>query len=424
VLGIRAHHANYRSRPDDGRRHRAHVRALLSCAAAWLCLAAPAAADVFNGRIAFSSARTDPQAKSFDIFSMNPDGSGVRRLTTNPEGDRQPDWSPDGRAIAYTIDKPDAAKNFEVARMAANGTHVRRLTTTVADQASSQPSWLPDGSGILFRRSGPTGHVASIWQMGLLGENPKLRFATPGPALYPSMSPNSNRVLYTAILSPAGDTDRAIFSQNSDGSGLTALFDVAGTYDSAPAWSPDGTKIAFQSDADVGGANPEHDMEVWVMGADGSAPTQLTHNATHDEGPAWSPDGKLLAYTSGPDNTHGDIRVMTAGGQDLRGLTTYAGADESPDWQAIPAPRTDHRCGDADRSGNGAYDVRLAGAGVTCRQARGLARRWVQAGRPARVRGYAATAKDFGGTRRVELRRRDGGRRTLVAFLYQRSAGR
>jgi hypothetical protein len=165
-------------------------------------------------------------------------------------------------------------------------------------------------------------------------------------------------------------------------------------------------------------------MEVWVMGADGSAPTQLTHNATHDEGPAWSPDGKLLAYTSGPDNTHGDIRVMTAGGQDLRGLTTYAGADESPDWQAIPAPRTDHRCGDADRSGNGAYDVRLAGAGVTCRQARGLARRWVQAGRPARVRGYAATAKDFGGTRRVELRRRDGGRRTLVAFLYQRSAGR
>jgi hypothetical protein len=40
------------------------------------------------------------------------------------------------------------------------------------------------------------------------------------------------------------------------------------------------------------------------------------------------------------------------------------------------------------------------------------------------VRGYAATAKDFGGTRRVELRRRDGGRRTLVAFLYQRSAGR
>jgi dipeptidyl aminopeptidase/acylaminoacyl peptidase len=201
------------------------VRALLSCAAAWLCLAAPASADVFNGRIAFSSVRTDPQEKSFDIFSMNPDGTGVRRLTTNPAADRQPDWSPDGTAIAHTIDKPGATKNYEVARMSASGTSVRRLTTTVTDQASSQPSWLRDGSAILFRRSGP-------------------------------------------------------------------------------------------------------------------------------------------------------------------------------------------------------YDVRLAGAGVTCRQARGLARRWVQAGRPPRVRGYAATATTFGGTRRVELRRRDGGRRRLVAFLYQRSAGR
>ena len=61
------------------------MRALLACAAAWLCLAAPASADVFNGRIAFSSVRSDPQAKSFDIFSMNPDGTGVRRLTTNPD---------------------------------------------------------------------------------------------------------------------------------------------------------------------------------------------------------------------------------------------------------------------------------------------------------------------------------------------------
>jgi hypothetical protein len=145
---------------------------------------------------------------------------------------------------------------------------------------------------------------------------------------------------------------------------------------------------------------------------------------TYDSAQGWSPDGKLLAYTSGPDDTHGDIRIMTAGGRDLRGLTTYAAADESPDWQAIPAPRTDRRCGDAGRSGSGPYDVRLAGAGVTCRQARGLACRWVQAGRPRRVRGYAATATDFGGTRRVELRRGDGGRRTLVAFLYQRSAGR
>jgi TolB protein len=417
-----------------GSRHRArggpnlaasHARALAICAALWLCVAAaPASADVFNGRIAFSSVRSDPRERSYDIFTMNPDGTGVRRLTRNPESDRQPDWSPGGTAIAYTIDKPGAAKNFEVARMAADGMDVRRLTTTAADQASSQPSWLPDGSALLFRRSGPTSRTGSIWQMGTFGEEPAPRFAPPAPPLYPSMAPDASRVLYTAILSPTGDTDRGIFTQDADGGDRRTLFDVAGAYDSAPVWSPDGARIAFESNADVGGANREHDMEVWVMDADGSKPTQLTRNAAHDEGPAWSPDGRLLAYTSGPDDAHGDIRVMTAAGRDLRRLTTYRGADESPAWQAIPAPRTDRRCGDAARAGRGAFDVRRAGRGLSCRQARALARRWLEAGRPRLLRGYTATTTDFGGTLRVDLRRRGrgGDRRGLVTFLYQRAA--
>ena len=388
-----------------------------------LLLAAPASAsaDVFNGRIAFSSLRSDPQAKEFDIFSMNPDGTGVAQLTTNPAGDRQPDWSPGATAIAYTIDKPDSPINFEVARMTARGTGHRRLTITETGQASSQPSWLPDGSGLLFRRSGPTSRVGSIWQMGPLGEAPALRLAPPAPPLYPSFAPNMSRVAYAAILSPSGDTDRGIFSQKADGSGLTMLFDVPGAYDSAPVWSPDRTRIVFESDADVGGANPERDMEVWVMGADGRGATQLTRNGAHDEGPTWSPDGRLLAYTSGPDDTHGDIRVMTAGGRDLGQLTDYAGADESPDWQAIPAPRTDARCGDIATTGSGAYDVRRAGRGLSCAQARALVHRWARAQRPRRMGGYRASVKDFGGTSRVLLRSGGDGRRRLVAFLDQRS---
>jgi TolB protein len=397
--------------------------AALACAFAALVSPAPARADVFNGRIAFSSVRSDPHAAAFDIFSMNADGSGVRRLTTDPATDRQPDWSPGGRAIAYTIAKPGSAINFEVARMAADGSAARRLTTTATGQASSQPAWLPDGSGILFRRSGPTSRVTSIWQMGVLGARPALRFAPPKPALYPSFSPDMAHVAYAGIMSPTGDTDRGVFALASrDGSART-LFDVPGAYDSAPAWSPDGRRIAFESNADVAGANPERDMEIWVMDADGGNPQQRTSNAAHDEGPAWSPDGRLLAYTSGPDDEHGDIAVMDAAtGAPVRTLTTYPGADESPDWQAIPAPRTDARCGDAVRTGRGARDVRRAGRGLTCPQARGLARRWVRAHMPRRVRGYAATARDFGGLRRVQLRHGSGRQRRLVAFLYQSSS--
>ncbi len=384
-------------------------------------LAAPAAAsaDVFNGRIAFSSERTAaPGApRVFDIFSMNADGSDQRQLTTNPRNDRQPDWSPTGRDIAYSIDKPNATRNFEVARMTAAGTAHRQLTTSPTDVASTQPSWRPDRKGILFRRSGP-GRAGSIWQMGLLGENPMLRLAPPSNPLYPSWSPGMERVLFAAI-SPAAVTDRGIFTLEPGGAGLRTLFDVAGSYDSAPAWSPDGRRIAFESDADVAGANPERDMEVWTMAADGSGAVQLTRNALHDEGPAWSPDGRLLAYTSGPDNLHGDIHVMTAAGRHLLMLTAFAGADESPDWQSIPAPHTARACGDLVANGAGVRDVRAIGPGLRCPYARALARQWVAGGRRARVEGFRVEDTDFGGLRRVVLRRGAGAARRLVAFLDQ-----
>lgn len=400
-------------------------RALLLATAAGLgvtgALAAPAAADVFNGRIAFASFRAEPPpglARSGDIFSVAPDGTGLRRLTTSPANDRQPDWSPTGRAIAYTVSKPGAAVNFEVARMTAAGTGHRRLTVSPDGQGSSQPSWLPGAGGILFRRSG-TGLVSSIWQMGPLGENPRLRVAPPGSALYPTTSPDGGRVLFTMIRSPIGDTDRAIAVVQADGSGLQTLFDVAGAYDSAPAWSPDGSQIAFESNADVGGANPERDMEIWTMAADGSARRQLTRNRAHDEGPAWSPDSRLLAYTSGPDNDHGDIKVMTTSGKHVRRLTSYEGQDESPDWQAIPAPRTSRRCSDAVETGRGARDVRALGGGLRCPRALALARRWTRVGRPARISRFEVRTSGFGGTRRVVMTRGAGERRQVVAFLYE-----
>ncbi len=387
-------------------------------------LAAPASADVFDGRIGFTSFRADPSAgaEGGDIFSMNPDGSDVRRLTPSPALDQQPDWSPGGTELAYAIRKPGARVNFEVAKMTADGHRHRRLTTTVDGQASSQPAWFPNARGMLFRRSGP-GRVSSIWQLNRLGENPLLRFQPPHPPLYPSFSPDMKKISFAAIMSPTGDTDRGVFVVAADGSGLTTLFDVPGSWDSAPSWSPDGARIAFESNADVGGQNPERDMEIWTMAADGSGARQLTRNTLHDEGPAWSPSGRMLAYTSGPDDARGDIHAMSAAGKHLRRLTSFAGRDESPDWQSIPAPKTERRCGDAVRSGPGARDVRARGRGVTCSIARGLARRWSR-GQPKAIGGFTVRSTGFGGTRRVVMTTPAERGRPLVAFLFQPPARR
>ena len=199
---------------------------------AGLCLAAPsvATADVFNGRIAFTSFRVDQPMRTGDIFTMNEDGTGLRQLTANTADDAQSDWAPDGRDIAYRIRKPDSPINFEVSRMSASGEGIQKLTDTPAGQAASQPTWFPDRSAILFRRSGP-GLIASIWRMGTLGEDPVLLHDPPAAQFYPSLSPDMSRILFATTKSPRGDTDRAIEAMDADGTGLTKLFDVPGAFD-------------------------------------------------------------------------------------------------------------------------------------------------------------------------------------------------
>ena len=92
-----------------------------------------------------------------------------------------------------------------------------------------------------------------------------------------------------------------------------------------------GRQIAFESDLDG-------DPEIFIMDADGTRVRQITHNTLWDEGPAWSPDGTMLAYSSGADNLHLDIFTMNPDGSNTRQLTTYPGRDESPDWGVNPHP--------------------------------------------------------------------------------------
>jgi Tol biopolymer transport system component len=410
----------------DGRRCAQGVKAVVALAivlAVGVAAGADAAVGSLNGRISFTSFRDGGLG---DIWTMNPDGTHLRKLTEGPLYDAQSDWSPDGQWIAFRRG-PNASQRLGVWKMNLYGgaqTLLAQGDPAVPAQNVTQPAWSPDGRGLLFRASLPPFPDSDIWWMDTTGSGRHLVAHIAGEQLYPSYSPDMSTIAFTT---PLTSTDRAIFTMAADGSRLSTVFDVSGAYDSAPAWSPDGEQIAFESDQDG-------DMEIYVMNVDGSDVRQMTDNTIHDEGPVWSPDGKRITFTSGPGDLDGDIWVMDSDGSGRTQLTDSPGRDESPDWQPIPHFDADRACGDATHASSGAYSVVATGRGLDCAKAHAVATRWSESAlagaADATVKGFMCTTTDAGydalkvtcahrGNRTQRPQRR--GNRKSMGFIWRSS---
>ena len=122
-----------------------------------------------------------------------------------------------------------------------------------------------------------------------------------------------------------------IYVMNADGSGVTQLTHNSAN-EASPAWSPDGSRIAFHSDQGGNG-------DIYVMNADGSGVTRLTDHPAQDWVPAWSPDGRHIAFISWGDRDPG-IYVMDADGSNVTPRLT----SETNDWDfGVPAWSPDGR---------------------------------------------------------------------------------
>jgi Tol biopolymer transport system component/subtilisin family serine protease len=267
-----------------------------------------------NGKIAFQTNRDGND----EIYSMNADGSGQTRLTTNPGPDQSPAWSPDGTRIAFTS-SPDFNNSPQIVLMNADGTG--RVNVTNNGVLNADPAWSPDGQKIAFASFRDTGNKPQIYVVNADGSNTTRLTNDTSNDGKPTWSPDGTRLAFVSDRDGSGFFK--LYLMNADGTGQQKLLDdVAAT----PAWSPDGTRIAYSSFGDI-----------FVVNADGTGRVRLTFNTSSQEvNPAWSPDGTKILFASNP-NVFWNIFVMNADGSSQVDITNNQTHSMSPSWQTQPS---------------------------------------------------------------------------------------
>jgi Tol biopolymer transport system component len=289
-------------------------------AAILLMLAAPAEATFAgkNGRIAF----VQGAGTGTDIFTMKPNGSDVKQLTSFGSTGGQTccvAWSPDGKQLVFAA-AASANENAQLWIMGSDGSNQHLLLDDPSD-FDMEPSFSPDGSQIVFSRCGTINCAIYRVQVDGTGLTAITNFNPNHDVfdLWPAYSPDGKTIAFTSFNRNNGFLC-AIYTVDAAGSNFHILTPPRLTA-FEPDWSPDGKKIAFSVNSNF---STILDEEIWVINADGSQPVRLTNNnrhwngyltGPHDFSASWSPQGnKIVLERDSPDFSSSAIYLINPDG--------------------------------------------------------------------------------------------------------------
>ena len=316
---------------------------------------AGATAPARNGRIAFIRLHPGHDDRWSEIFVANADGTGETRITHPPVGYRDdlPDWSPGGSRVVFQRCAPNGGTCL-VWSVKPDGSGLKRLSPPCrsgrvppACVADTSPVYSPDGRHLAFVRSTGTLIAAGVTSPALMVADSHLQHARAvvrfrpfraGPYMV-AWSPSAGQLAFAGVnespqAKPLGG--RALYVVGVDGTGLRRVTPWSLQAGDRLDWSPDGSRILFRTDSDRKGA---FGANLYTVLPDGTDLRQLTHvRPSYRVLPgSYSPDGTSIVFSTTDGATNAtlglpDLFVMRVDGTGIRPVTRSDTWDSSPDW--------------------------------------------------------------------------------------------